>query len=93
MISLYVNLVNLGSQEDQSDYLWTQILRFYFEISDNYGIERESYKDKKSRARTNMVLTNIRGGEIKKVIFMECKRPIPSEPMQQSASGPQRDPN
>jgi hypothetical protein len=78
MISLYVDRVNLGSREDRADHLWTQILRFYFEMSDNYGIDRESYRDEESLARTNIVLTNIRGGEIKKAIFVECKRPNPS---------------
>lgn len=74
MIRLYVDRVDLGSREDRDDHLWTQILRFYFKISENYGIERESYRDEWSLARTNIVLTNIRGGEIKKAIFVECKR-------------------
>jgi hypothetical protein len=63
MINLYVDRIDRGSREDRSDHLWTQILRFYFEMSDNYGIEREGYRDESSLARTSVVLTNIRGGQ------------------------------
>jgi hypothetical protein len=43
IISLYIEKVKHACLEKCIDHLWSQILRFYFHLDDNYGVEREAH--------------------------------------------------
>ncbi|KAJ5836285.1 hypothetical protein N7447_002311 [Penicillium robsamsonii] len=73
IIELYIQKVKRGCKEDKIDHMWTQILRFYFPLQEGYGIEREPYTTETTRARANIVVTNVRENRTNKVLFVECK--------------------
>lgn len=56
------------------DHVWTQILRFYWPITANYGIEREPYAAENARTKADLVLTTTSMNKIVKCVFVECKR-------------------
>ncbi|KAJ5682659.1 hypothetical protein N7462_005824 [Penicillium macrosclerotiorum] len=64
-----------GCREDRVDHLWTQILRFYFPLSGNFGIEREPYTSETSRGKVDIVVTGLIDDKIYKLLFFEAKRP------------------
>jgi hypothetical protein len=74
IISLYIKNIKHQCPEKNIDHLWTQILRFYFHLNDNYSVEREARTGEGSMARTNVLLTNIQHRHIEKAVFIECKR-------------------
>ncbi|KAJ6133147.1 hypothetical protein N7471_008362 [Penicillium samsonianum] len=74
LIQLYINNIKTRTREDRVDHVWTQILRFYWPITANYGIEREPYAAENARTKADVVLTTMSMNKIVKCVFVECKR-------------------
>lgn len=68
-----MNNIKPGTREDRVDHVWTQILRFYWPITANYGIEREPYAAEHVGTKTDVVLTTSSAKRIVKCLFVECK--------------------
>lgn len=70
--------VTPGCREDRLDHMWSQILQFYFPLTNgDFGIERETYTSEAGRGRVDLIVTKLRRSTLVKVLFLEAKRPRP----------------
>ncbi|KAJ5175636.1 uncharacterized protein N7482_001513 [Penicillium canariense] len=74
IIKKYLQNVVPGCLEDRVKHLWTQILRHYFPLEENYGIEREPYASESGLGAVDLLVTGLLRREIYKVLFLEAKR-------------------
>ncbi len=56
------------------DHVWTQILRCYFDIENEFGIEREPYTTETELGRIDLIVTSVHRMQIYKTLFLEVKR-------------------
>lgn len=54
-------------------HVWAQILKFYWPITANYAIERETYPAEHAGSKADIVLTTRSADRIVKVLFVEYK--------------------
>ncbi|KAJ9229037.1 hypothetical protein DTO169E5_8963 [Paecilomyces variotii] len=74
VIRHYLDNVNLMTPEDTVDQLWINILRYYFNDLDCFGIEAQSRPHQSYGYRANVVVTNVRNYMLAKFLFVENKR-------------------
>ncbi|KAJ9257184.1 hypothetical protein DTO271D3_8791 [Paecilomyces variotii] len=74
VIRHYLDNVNLMTPEDTVDQLWINILRYYFNDLDCFGIEAQSRPHQSYGYRSNVVVANVRNYMMAKFLFVENKR-------------------
>ncbi|KAJ9220974.1 hypothetical protein DTO169C6_6646 [Paecilomyces variotii] len=74
VIRQYLDNVNLVTREDAVDQLWINILRYYFNDLDCFGIEAQSRPHQDWDYRSNVVVANVRNYIMAKFLFVENKR-------------------
>ncbi|KAJ9192666.1 hypothetical protein DTO164E3_8249 [Paecilomyces variotii] len=74
VIRQYLDNVNLMTREDAVDQLWINILRYYFNDLDCFGIEAQSRPHQDWDYRSNVVVANVRNYIMAKFLFVENKR-------------------
>ncbi|KAL1846429.1 hypothetical protein Plec18170_009155 [Paecilomyces lecythidis] len=74
IIQYYLDEVTPTALEDAVDQLWINILRYFFNNLDHFGIEAQSKPDPNLGYKCNIVVTNLRNHMLAKFLFVENKR-------------------
>lgn len=79
IIFSYIDNIVPGSREVEVDHLWTNLLAYYFPITQDYGVEREAYVRSRSETRANVCVSTMTHRDMHKVVMVENKRATRSQ--------------
>ncbi|KAJ5813847.1 uncharacterized protein N7503_000597 [Penicillium pulvis] len=79
ILAAYIANIVPGSLEADVDHLWTNILAYYFPISERYGVEREAYIRSRSQTKANVCVSTLSRNLMFKAIIVENKRASSSQ--------------
>ncbi|KAL2706081.1 hypothetical protein AAEP93_001331 [Penicillium crustosum] len=74
IIVSYITNIVPGTLEVDVDHLWTNLLAYYFPVTEDFGVEREAYIRSRSQTRANVCVSTLVHNSISKVIMIESKR-------------------